>query len=400
MGVAPHGAAPVRVSWRNCGHHRGPRRPDRQAARPPRRGDARRPHRRARAPVRDRLGAAGRTPARIHLPAADPDGGQLPVAPVRAARPVRGDRRPGGAEAARGILLHADLPVDATPEDPDEFYDHQLVGLTAHDLDGSVLGEVVALVHGGAQDLLTIRTTDGRDALVPFVKALVPEVDVAGGRIVVADRPGPGRPAARGRLRSRPVRIDVLTIFPDYLAPLEPAGRQGPRQGPDRHPVHDLRQWAHDRHRTVDEHFYGGGAGMVMKPEPWGEASTSSPSTARPSWSRPPRAARSAKSWRATSRPASGSSSRAVATRASTSVSDGAASRAEVLEVSLGDYVLNGGGRRARDHRGCRASGARLHGQRRVARRGVPRAVRRGGGGCSSTPSTPSPRPGAATTRC
>ena len=45
-------------------------------------------------------------------------------------------------------------------------------------------------MHGGAQDLLAVRTPDGRDTLVPFVKALVPEVDVAGGRVVIADRPG------------------------------------------------------------------------------------------------------------------------------------------------------------------------------------------------------------------
>ena len=45
-------------------------------------------------------------------------------------------------------------------------------------------------MHGGAQDLLTIRTPDGRDALVPFVKALVPEVDLVARRVVVADRPG------------------------------------------------------------------------------------------------------------------------------------------------------------------------------------------------------------------
>jgi 16S rRNA processing protein RimM len=94
------------------------------------------------------------------------------------------------AEAARGLLLHASIPADESPEDPDEFYDHQLVGLTAYDLEGVVLGEVTGLVHGGAQDLLAIRTPDRRDTLVPFVKALVPEVDVAGGRVVVADRPG------------------------------------------------------------------------------------------------------------------------------------------------------------------------------------------------------------------
>ncbi len=95
-----------------------------------------------------------------------------------------------GAEAARGIVLHATIPADETPEDPDEYYDHQLVGLAAHDVDGTLLGEVIALVHGGAQDLLTIRTPDGRSALVPFVKALVPEVDVPGGRVVIADQPG------------------------------------------------------------------------------------------------------------------------------------------------------------------------------------------------------------------
>jgi 16S rRNA processing protein RimM len=93
------------------------------------------------------------------------------------------------AEAARGLLLLADVPPDESPEDPDEFYDHQLVGLAAYDVEGRALGEVTGLVHG-AQDLLAIRTPDGRDTLVPFVKALVPEVDVAGGRVVVADRPG------------------------------------------------------------------------------------------------------------------------------------------------------------------------------------------------------------------
>ena len=94
------------------------------------------------------------------------------------------------AEAARGTVLHTRIAADESPEDPDEYYDHQLVGLAAYDLDGRELGEVMALVHGGAQDLLTIRTPDRREALVPFVKALVPEVDLAGGRVVVADRPG------------------------------------------------------------------------------------------------------------------------------------------------------------------------------------------------------------------
>ena len=99
-----------------------------------------------------------------------------------------GDRN--AAEAARGIVLHATLPEDASPEDPEEFYDHQLIGLEAVDVDGTPLGTISRVVHGGAQDLLQIRTPDRREALVPFVVALVPEVDVAGGRVVVADRPG------------------------------------------------------------------------------------------------------------------------------------------------------------------------------------------------------------------
>jgi tRNA (guanine37-N1)-methyltransferase len=69
------------------------------------------------------------------------------------------------------------------------------------------------------------------------------------------------------------MKIDVVTIFPDYLAPLE---LSLPGKARDRGlldvAVHDLRQWTNDRHHTVDDTPYGGGAGMVMKPEPWGLA--------------------------------------------------------------------------------------------------------------------------------
>ena len=94
------------------------------------------------------------------------------------------------AETVRGTVLYATLGGDEVPEDPDEYYDHQLIGLAAVDIEGTHLGEVTAVVHGSAQDLLTIRAPDGRSTLVPFVAALVPEVDLAGGRVVVADRPG------------------------------------------------------------------------------------------------------------------------------------------------------------------------------------------------------------------
>src|SRR5262245_16380186 len=102
------------------------------------------------------------------------------------------------AEGARGIVLHATIAAGESPEDPDEDYDHQLVGLAAYDEDGAALGTVAGLVHGGAQDLLRVDTPDGREALVPFVKALVPEVDISGGRVVIADRPGLVTPLAEG----------------------------------------------------------------------------------------------------------------------------------------------------------------------------------------------------------
>jgi tRNA (guanine37-N1)-methyltransferase len=69
------------------------------------------------------------------------------------------------------------------------------------------------------------------------------------------------------------VKIDVLSIFPDYLAPLELSlpGKARAKGLLDIE-VHDLRAFTHDRHHTTDDTPYGGGAGMVMKPEPWGEA--------------------------------------------------------------------------------------------------------------------------------
>src|SRR4051794_41355303 len=69
------------------------------------------------------------------------------------------------------------------------------------------------------------------------------------------------------------MRVDVITIFPEYLAPLELSllGKAR-RAGILDVDVHDLRDFTHDRHRTVDDAPLGGGAGMVMRPEPWGEA--------------------------------------------------------------------------------------------------------------------------------
>jgi 16S rRNA processing protein RimM len=87
-------------------------------------------------------------------------------------------------EALRGVLLSTEVDPAEVPDDPDEFYDHQLVGLTVVDGSGTTLGSVSEVVHG-AQDLLVVARVDGRRAMIPFVEALVPGVDVAGGRLVV-----------------------------------------------------------------------------------------------------------------------------------------------------------------------------------------------------------------------
>lgn len=84
------------------------------------------------------------------------------------------------------------------------------------------------------------------------------------------------------------VRIDVVSIFPDYLAPLELSlVGKARREGILDLQVHDLRAWTTDRHRTVDDTPFGGGAGMVMRPDVWGTAlddllTTSAPASAAP----------------------------------------------------------------------------------------------------------------------
>lgn len=145
------------------------------------------------------------------------------------------------------------------------------------------------------------------------------------------------------------MKIDVITIFPEYLEPLRLSllGKAVDTGQIDLE-IHDLRQWTHDVHRTVDDTPYGGGPGMVMRPEPWGEALDATATgtgtgTARlivPS-------------------PAGERFTHALAAEMATEdhlifacgryegidqrVLDYAAARMPVTEVSLGDYVLFGG---------------------------------------------------------
>jgi 16S rRNA processing protein RimM len=93
------------------------------------------------------------------------------------------------AEGLRGTWLvvdAADIPASA---DPEEYHDQQLVGLTVVTRADTPVGTVTGVRHFG-QDLLVIRCHDGGEALVPFVAALVPEVDLPGGRLVIDPPPG------------------------------------------------------------------------------------------------------------------------------------------------------------------------------------------------------------------
>ena len=144
------------------------------------------------------------------------------------------------------------------------------------------------------------------------------------------------------------MRLDIVSIFPDYFAPLSLSlvGKAIDAGLVDL-AVHDLRAWTHDRHHTTDDTPYGGGAGMVMKPEPWGEALDAlEAADPRPITLVVPTPS---------GYPFTQAMAETLATRPRLAfacgryegidqrVLDHAATRFEVWEVSLGDYVLNGG---------------------------------------------------------
>ncbi len=141
------------------------------------------------------------------------------------------------------------------------------------------------------------------------------------------------------------MRIDIVTIFPEFFGVLDVSLLGKARQsGLIDVQVHDLRDFTHDRHRTVDDTPYGGGAGMVMRPEPWGEALDATiaentvvifPSPAGERFTQ------------ATARELSQESHLVFGCGRYEGIDqrvvEHASSRARVREVSLGDYVLNGG---------------------------------------------------------
>jgi tRNA (guanine37-N1)-methyltransferase len=154
------------------------------------------------------------------------------------------------------------------------------------------------------------------------------------------------------------MRVDIVTIFPEYFRPLDLSliGRAR-ATGLIDVAVHDLRDWTHDVHRTVDDTPYGGGPGMVMRPEPWGEALDALAPGLDPRAHEGARLAHEARLLVPT--PAGERFTQAMAHELAGEhrlifacgryegidqrVLDHAATRMPVTEVSLGDYVLFGG---------------------------------------------------------
>ena len=97
------------------------------------------------------------------------------------------------AELLRGVLLTVDAAEVPLPQDPDEFHDHQLTGLTVVTVSGDVVGTVSDVLHYG-QDLLSVTPAAGtsrqEEVLVPFVAAIAVEVDLAAGKVVIDPPPG------------------------------------------------------------------------------------------------------------------------------------------------------------------------------------------------------------------
>ena len=135
---------------------------------------------------------AGRfIPGRVLPTRAASDSGTPKTLTVRSARDHNGTWLLGfeeipdrtGAEGLRGALLL--LPADAPEVEDDAWYAQDLVGLRAERPDGRLIGTVTGLVVGAAQDRLVLDLASGGTAEVPFVRALVPVVDVPGGRVVI-----------------------------------------------------------------------------------------------------------------------------------------------------------------------------------------------------------------------
>lgn len=95
-----------------------------------------------------------------------------------------------GAEALRNILLIADVDPAELPEEPDEYYDHQLMDLDVVLEDGTEVGRITEISHLPSQDLFIVERPDGSEVMIPFVAEIVAEIDLEEQRCVITPPPG------------------------------------------------------------------------------------------------------------------------------------------------------------------------------------------------------------------
>ncbi|MFJ5227224.1 ribosome maturation factor RimM [Streptomyces sp. NPDC088400] len=95
-----------------------------------------------------------------------------------------------GAEALRNILLIAEIDPEELPEDPEEFYDHQLMDLDVVLADGTEIGRITEISHLPSQDLFIVERPDGSEVMIPFVGEIVTEIDLEEQRAVIDPPPG------------------------------------------------------------------------------------------------------------------------------------------------------------------------------------------------------------------
>ncbi|CAM5342845.1 Ribosome maturation factor RimM [Streptomyces cyaneofuscatus] len=137
------------------------------------------------------------------------------------------------------------MDPEELPEDEDEFYDHQLIDLDVVLADGTEIGRITEISHLPSQDLFIVERPDGSEVMIPFVEEIVTEIDLEEQRAVITPPPGlideseavvassrdeetgdasgttAGlRGCGRGAEGRRLMRLDVVTIFPEYLDPL------------------------------------------------------------------------------------------------------------------------------------------------------------------------------------
>ncbi|MFI6288825.1 ribosome maturation factor RimM [Streptomyces sp. NPDC051018] len=95
-----------------------------------------------------------------------------------------------GAEALRNTLLIADVDPDVVPEDPEEYYDHQLMDLDVVLADGTEIGRITEISHLPSQDLFIVERPDGSEVMIPFVAEIVTGIDLENQRAVIDPPPG------------------------------------------------------------------------------------------------------------------------------------------------------------------------------------------------------------------